>query len=239
MRTMKTIPILLLMMVVLFVGCQPENNLNDGGENQSVYNGHEYVDLGLPSGTLWAACNVGADKPEEYGDYFAWGETQPKSSYYWSTYYYCDGERDRLTKYCYDSVYGNNGFTDHLTILEAIDDAATVNWGEGWRTPTREEWGELFSNTDKEFSMINDVEGWLFTAPNGNNLFLPCADWLSGEVESRTFSGVYWSSSFVDFFTGPDYAWCYYFGWNSCKIQSVERSLGLSVRPIHSVEYIK
>lgn len=180
MRTKKTIPILLLMMVVLFVGCQPENNLNDGGENQSVYNGHEYVDLGLPSGTLWATCNVGDGRPEEYGDYFA--------------------------------------------------------WGEGWRTPTREEWGELFSNTDKEFSMINDVEGWLFTAPNGNNLFLPCADWLSGEVESRTFYGYYWSSSFMDFFTGPDCAWCFYFDWSSCRIQSVGRSLGLSVRPIHPVE---
>ena len=96
---------------------------------------HEYVDLGLPSGTLWATCNVGADTPESYGDYFAWGETEPKTTYDWSTYKYCVGEYDRLTKYCSDTTYGYNGFTDDLYVLQPSDDAATVNWGEGWRTP--------------------------------------------------------------------------------------------------------
>ena len=78
---------------------------------------HEYVDLGLPSGTLWATYNVGADTPEEYGDYFAWGETQPKSNYDWSTYQYCNGSDHTLTKYCNDSSYGYNGFTDTLITL--------------------------------------------------------------------------------------------------------------------------
>lgn len=233
----KVLAAIILMAAMVFAaGCKPENDPNNGGGDNggNTYNGHEYVDLGLPSGILWATCNVGAEKPEDYGDYFAWGEIQSKSIYYWSTYNYCDGGRDKLTKYCNDSVYGVNGFTDYLTILEPVDDAATVHWGVGWRTPTREEWGELYSNTDNEFSILNGVEGWLFTANNGNCLFLPCADWIYGPVESRTFSGDYWSSSYVDFLTGPDYAWCFYFGWSSCQIQSVERSLGLSVRPVRS-----
>ena len=88
---------------------------------------HAYVDLGLPSGTLWATCNVGADTPEGYGDYFAWGETQPKDVYNWSNYQYCNGSHDQLTKYCNNSSYGYNGFTDNLTTLQPGDDAATAN----------------------------------------------------------------------------------------------------------------
>ena len=92
---------------------------------------HEWVDLGLPSGTLWATCNVGASKPEEYGDYFAWGETEPKDEYCWSTYLHCKGDYNSLTKYCHQYDYGYNGFTDNLTELEPADDAATANWGSG------------------------------------------------------------------------------------------------------------
>ena len=97
-------------------------------------NGHEYVDLGLPSGTLWATCNIGANTPEEYGDYFAWGETQTKDTYSWSTYQYANGtfwQDPQLTKYCTDANYGYNGFTDNLTTLQASDDPATANWGSG------------------------------------------------------------------------------------------------------------
>ena len=113
---------------------------------------HEWVDLGLPSGTLWATCNVGANSPEEYGDYFAWGETQPKEYYDWSTYQYCNGSHYMLTKYCPTSGYGYNGFTDNLTILLPEDDASTVNCGSDWRIPTSEEWRELFSYTTSTWS---------------------------------------------------------------------------------------
>ena len=106
-----------------------------------------YVDLGLPSGLLWATCNVGADNPEDYGDYFAWGETQPKDTYNWSTYQYCNGSYNTLTKYCSNSSFGYNGFTDDLTTLLPEDDAATANWGSHWRMPTEEEWQELYRNT--------------------------------------------------------------------------------------------
>ena len=105
-----------------------------------------WVDLGLPSGTLWATCNVGANAPEEYGDYFAWGETQSKDYYYWDTYQYCMGSSATMTKYCNKSNYGYNGFTDNLTTLLPEDDAATANWGTDWRMPTRDEWDELFQN---------------------------------------------------------------------------------------------
>ena len=90
---------------------------------------HEWVDLGLPSGTLWATCNVGASSPEGYGDYFAWGETEPKDYYDWSTYKWCNGNEVTLTKYCTDSFFGYNGFTDGKTELDPEDDAAYVNWG--------------------------------------------------------------------------------------------------------------
>ena len=104
------------------------------------HNGHEYVDLGLPSGIKWATCNVGATTPEEYGDYFAWGETQPKDYYDWSTYKYCNGDEYSITKYCTRSTYGT---VDIKTTLELSDDAARVNWGGKWRMPTIEEQKEL------------------------------------------------------------------------------------------------
>jgi hypothetical protein len=114
--------------------------------NNNKLNGHEYVDLGLPSGTKWATCNVGASKPEEYGNYYAYGETTTKDSYVWKTYIYCKGSKNTLTKYCYDANYGNNKFTDKLTTLQSSDDAATANWGDGWRMPTDKEMQELIDN---------------------------------------------------------------------------------------------
>jgi len=150
-----------------------------------------YVDLGLPSGLLWATCNVGADSPEDYGDYFAWGETQPKDTYNWSTYQYCNGTSNTLTKYCNNSNYGYNGFTDNLTTLLPEDDAATANWGSDWRMPTKEEWQELLGNTTNTWTTQNGVNGWLCTASNGNTLFLPAGGF---RLRSDDF-GAYWSSS--------------------------------------------
>ena len=89
----------------------------------------DWVDLGLPSGLLWATRNVGANSPEDYGNYFAWAETSPKSVYDWDTYIYTCGNWGDLTKYCDNSNYGCNGFTDNLTILQPGDDAATANYG--------------------------------------------------------------------------------------------------------------
>ena len=152
-----------------------------------------WVDLGLPSGTLWATCNVGANSPEEYGDYFAWGETQPKAYYNWSTYAYCNDAYETLTKYCAKSSYGYNGFTDTLTELEADDDAATKNWGNDWQTPSHSQFQELYSYTTATWTTQGGVSGRLCTASNGNSIFLPSAG-IKGDsyLMEAGSNGYYW-----------------------------------------------
>ena len=155
---------------------------------------HEWVDLGLPSGTLWATCNVGASAPEDYGDYFAWGETAPKDYYDWSTYKWCNGSYMTMTKYCTDSSYGYNGFTDGKTELDPEDDAAHVNWGPSWRMPTTEQQRELCEKCSSTWTTLNGVSGRLFTGPNGNTLFLPAAGgrWYESLYDVGSY-GYYWS----------------------------------------------
>ena len=116
------------LMLIIAVACAAGCTKDNGGNG--TYKGHDYVDLGLPSGTMWATCNVGAESPDQYGDYFAWGETTPKDTYNWNTYLYSNGDYNQLTKYCSQSDFGFNGFTDNLKTLQPSDDAATTNWGE-------------------------------------------------------------------------------------------------------------
>ena len=194
---------------------------------------HVYVDLGLPSGLLWATCNVGADSPEDYGDYFAWGETQPKDTYNWSTYQYCNGSSSTLTKYCNNSNYGYNGFTDDLTTLLPEDDAATANWGSDWRMPTNEEWQELYNNTTVTWTTQNGVDGRLFTAANGNSLFLPAAGYRDdSSLYNAGSRGYYWSSSLET--AHPVRAWNFLFGSGSSYMNCYYRRYGRSVRPVRS-----
>lgn len=201
-------------------------------ENGGSSDGHAYVDLDLPSGLLWATCNVGAENPEDWGDYFSWGETQPSDFYDWSTYQYCNGSSIMLTKYCNKSNYGYNGFIDHLTTLLPEDDAATANWGSEWRMPTEEEWWELYNNTTNTWTTWNGVNGRLFTASNGNSLFLPAAGYYYqahlGGVHS---GGYYWSSSLDT--VAPSTARYFYFS-DSYQMSSISRFWGLSVRPVRS-----
>lgn len=200
-------------------------------ENSGV--NHGYVDLGLPSGTLWATCNVGAATPEEYGDYFAWGETRSKFTYDWSTYQYCNGYSSTLTKYCNNSIYGYNGFIDNLTTLLPQDDAATANWGADWRMPTIEEWEELCLNTTSTWSSQNGVNGWLFTASNGNSLFLPAAGYYN--IDNLCYVGVYgryWSSSLN---TPPFTAMGFSFLSGSDYVNFYSRYYGRSVRAVRTV----
>ena len=209
---------------------------NGGGGS---YNGHDYVDLGLPSGTLWAICNVGASTPEGYGSYFAWAETQPKGYYWWSNYQYCNGGSKTLTKYCSNSSYGYNGFTDNLTTLLPEDDAATANWGDGWRIPTKGEWQELYGNTTVTWTMQNGVNGRLFTATNGNSLFLPSTGYRFESYFNESGSyGYYWSSSLEP---RPWGAWRFGFNSYTYGMESgpgigifAYRSYGLTVRPVCS-----
>ena len=201
------------------------------------YNGHDFVDLGLPNGTLWATCNIGANSPEEYGDYFAWGETNPKSEYSWNTYKYANGSLDKLTKYCNNSDFGNKGFSDTLTVLQPADDVANVKWGSGWQIPTKTQWEELEQNTSRTWTMRSGVKGWLCMASNGNSLFLPAAGFRSDDsVNEINFNsgnfGNYCSNSLYDL---GSCSWCLFFDSNNCFINCSVRSFGLSVRPVRSV----
>ena len=189
--------------------------------------GHEYVDLGLPSGLLWATCNVGADAPEDYGEYFAWGETTPKSYYSWDTYAFSDDDGN-ITKYNTNSDFGP---VDNLTTLLPEDDAATANWGSGWRMPTIEEWQELYNNTTHTFVEQNGVLGELFTGWNGNTLFLPAAGYRgNGSLYSAGSYGYYWSSSLST--DTPGSAWLLGFNSDLYLMYYYYRYYGLSVRPV-------
>ena len=210
------------------------------GEEQSfTTESHDYVDLGLPSGTLWATCNVGADTPEGYGDYFAWGETQPKSTYTWSNCQYCIGSNSlnvKLTKYCSQSEYGYNGFTDDLTMLSSDDDAATANLGAAWRMPTQAEWQELLNNTTHTWTTQNGVNGRLFTASNGNSLFLPAAGFFGGSLSLTGECGYYKSSSRRT--DDSREARCYFFdNTSNSYMEDFFRYYGQSVRAVRHKNY--
>ena len=204
---------------------QPQQSLT------GTANGHDYVDLGLPSGTLWATCNVGASKPEGYGNYYAWGETSTKNTYNWSTYKYANGDYNKLTKYCGKSDYGNNGFTDNLTTLQSGDDPTIVQWGNGWRTPSSSQWRELMDNTTNKWTIKNGVKGRLFTAKNGQTLFLPAAGYRSGsELRYAGSRGAYLSNSLG--INGPTSTSELYFSSDDCVTSGGRRNLGYPVRPV-------
>ena len=192
----------------------------------------DWVDLGLPSGTIWATRNVGASVPEDYGDYFAWGETAPKSYYDWGTYKWCNGSYYTLTKYCTQSGYGYNGFVDNKTELDPEDDAAYVNWGPSWRMPTAEQQIELYEKCSSVWTTQNGVYGQLVTGPNGNTMFLPAAgDRWHGSLNAGS-GGDYWSRTLVG--SNPYSAWHLYFSsghwgyWND----SYNRYFGFTVRAV-------
>ena len=230
---MKTTRFFVMAMVAMLgVGLVSCGNENNGGDpSKPDQPGDGWVNLGLPSGVQWATCNVGADTPEKYGNYFAWGETATKSNYNWETYKYCvDGAYDQLTKYCNDSDYGYDGFTDNLTTLQPMDDAATT-FDPSMRTPTAAEWQELIDNTTAEWTKVNGVGGVKFTASNGNSIFLPAAGnrW-DGELYYAGSYGKYWSRSLYT--VGPDIAWNLYFGSDDCGMVNIGRYSGFSVRPV-------
>lgn len=195
------------------VGCEKE-------EPENSANGHEYVDLGLS--VKWATMNVGATSPEGYGDYFAWGETEPKEEYNWETYKWGNGSYDNITKYS----------NENQPKLDIEDDAAHANWGGAWRMPTSDEIDELLSKCSWTLCIKNGINGYTVTAQNGNSIFLPVAGY-SEDFESVDMgsSGGYWSSELVEdsmidayilrIYTDGEYSW-----------SSDTRYYGLSVRPV-------
>ena len=189
----------------------------------------EAVDLGLS--VKWANMNVGANAPEDYGDYFAWGETEPKEVYDWSTYKYCNGSYYTLTKYNNRSSYGS---VDNKTTLKLADDAARVNWGGSWRMPTEVEQDELCNNCTWTWATQNGVQGYKVTSKkNGNSIFLPPAGCrrdssLYGAGSSNVH---FWSSSRYTDDPSRAYELHFYSGFFA-NTSSYKRSHGLSVRPV-------
>ena len=208
-------------------GDDPGNGSGTQSTVSGSLNGHDYVDLGLPSGTLWATCNVGATTPEGYGDYFAWGETTPKETYNWETYIYSQGTTKKITKYCQMAYYGYNGYTDTLTTLEPSDDAATANWGAGWRMPTYDEIIELSSRGT--WTTQNGINGYLYTGPNGNSIFLPAAGGRDDQYMSNGSGSGYWSNTVVS--DGFD-AYCIRTDYFEVGVRGAERFRGYTVRPV-------
>ena len=195
--------------------------------------GDEYVDLGLSSGTLWATHNLGATSPEEYGDYFAWGETEPKDNYIWDNYQWVEIVENHILYFTKYNTEDNIGIVDGKTELDPEDDAAYVNWGPEWRMPSREQIDELQENCTWAWTKMNGVNGQLITGPNGNTIFLPAA----GEslVYNQETNGYYWSRSI--FFVPP----YYYYPQNGTNLQFASdfmetncssRCIGASVRAV-------
>ena len=216
--------ILLILAIItgaMMVSCNPDddNNNNNGGNNgdgdpDGYIAGHGYVDLGLPSGVKWATCNVGASSPEDYGDYYAWGETSPKAEYTWEnsvTY----GEQ-------MSDISGNAQY-----------DAATANWGGSWRMPTNDEMQELIDHCEWEWTEVNGVNGSRVIGPNGSCIFLPAAGARGGSsLYNDGDHGYYWSSTPDD---GGDDNSAFYLGFDNgygLVFWYGNRYDGMTVRPI-------
>ena len=212
--------LIMCIMTLALVGCvnklEIENNDNNNGIESEVVsgsiNGHEYVDLGLPSRTKWATCNVGADNPEEYGNYYAWGEITTTSKY--------SKENSKTYETKMDDISGNPNY-----------DVAKVKWGGNWRTPTKKEMKELKNECTWVYTTLNGINGMKVTGPNGNNIFLPfagyCCDTLYDGV--GTYGG-YWSSTPYE--NNGHYAFYFRFNDGYHNIDWNFRYLGHTIRPV-------
>lgn len=201
---------------------------------------YDYVDLGLPSGTLWATCNVGASAPDAYGDYFAWGETKTKDDYSWSTYKWCTvdstGNYDKITKYNASSDYGR---IDNNYTLEAEDDAAVANWGDGWHTPTLKDLEELISGCTWKWDKNHNGTGIIgqvgTSKTNKNVIFIPAGGYYDGDSVSSDGSAlILMSSSLKQPEANISYNICAFSSFNGIESSFEERYVGLNVRAIIS-----
>ena len=216
-----------------------KGSIGGGGTTPSTM---EYVDLGLPSGLKWAKCNLGASKPSDYGDYYAWGETAPKADYDWATYKWMQaGQSDSkyITKYTiadgetegiwYDSSRKFIG--DNKTALDAADDAATAKLGSPWRMPTIDEIQELIDKCTWTWTTQDGVNGYQVDGPNGNAIFLPAAGYrkVSG-LKYAGSQGYCWSSSLST--TESNCAYSLDLNSDRYLIARTYRYFGYSVRPV-------
>jgi hypothetical protein len=221
-----------------------------------IVDGHQYVDLGLPSGTLWATCNIGTNRPHDFGSFFSWGETQVKeSTKYILQYYKHNNGRVQtqtspymnsgsntvatihFTKYCFDA---KNGIVDKKEVLDSTDDVATVQWGKSWCMPTKEQFDELLKVCTWEFAEIEGHQCWKATGTNGNELVLP----LSGNYKHMRYmikssvnelenkEGYYWTKTLYKEQDRGAYCLVLNADRNKCEVDFYDRVYGQSVRPV-------
>lgn len=177
---------------------------------------YESVDLGLPSGTLWAKYNIGATSETDYGDLFAWGATEP---------YRLNGTIPIDNTNNYSASYANK--IQHE--LYPNEDAATVHWGKGWKMPTKAQFDELLANTTDEWTAISGINGRKFTASNGKYIFFPAAGYFDGgSLYARGSNGYYWIRSFYS----ASHAWALLFNSSGRGVKADYRHLGFSVRAV-------
>lgn len=237
------------------------NEGNSNAKKQTVQksntiNGHEYVDLGLPSGTKWATMNIGAKDAKKLGNMYSWGETSGfnngKRDFSWNTYKYCKSSSDALTKY-------NYGKTDNKKELDLSDDVAYTEWGSRWRIPSREQFEELLDSKNCSFEYVSssnetDTSGYLIKSKrNGKTIFLPAAGCISGtEFKSMNVQGYYWTRSlkwqtenpedlgdvFLSLFSGKynsepnKSAYSFWFSMLTNDINASSRCNGMCIRPV-------
>ncbi|MBR5210157.1 MAG: hypothetical protein IKV67_09945 [Paludibacteraceae bacterium] len=202
--------------------------------------GYDYVDLGLPSGVLWATYNLGASQPTDYGDYYAWGETSTKKSYELDNYKWMIAETEMVTKYCINSRFGE---VDGKEELDKEDEAVIAHWGGNWRMPTNEEMVELCNACSWEWTSDfngSGVAGRIGTSKkNGNVIFLPAAGQYadSDKLGDEGKKGYYLSSSLCP--TSNDQASCIY-SWDLFMDKNVAtfRYYGSSIRPVIGKKYV-
>lgn len=233
----------------VFAACEKNDVLLQTSVSGSEQ-GHNYVDLGLS--VKWATCNVGDTTPEGYGKCLAWGETEPKLSYYSNTYKWMYKYKDKivkidtvkmdttwtwksdttLVKYCTLAAYGQNNFTDDKSVLDPEDDAATVLWGGKWRMPTDDEWTELREKCTWKWRTVNGIQGYMVKSKiNDNSIFLPAAGFRGKDDEyGRDKDGYYWSSSLRT--EKPSYAWGVHFNSDHALRGSAPRYYGRSIRAV-------
>ncbi len=198
-------------------------------KREAKLNGYDFVDLGLS--VLWATVNLGATKPEEYGDYYAWAEIEPKASYSWNTYKYCDGYSGSMNKYSNGTMF-NPMFTDNKYEIEPSDDAAHMNWGGDWRLPTRTEYDELLDegNCSWVWMTINGINGYKVTSYNGNSIFLPATGYKESAPAYVETGATYWTSTLFE--GNPNYAYHMEFYSDRRQTTYYNRSIGRAIRPV-------
>ena len=214
--------LLLLMATMSFASCKDDEVVNSINKFCPDENHPHAIDLGLPSGTKWACCNVGASSPEAYGSYYAWGETEEKDTYDWSSYAHCDGSQFT----CHD--LGNE-------IIGKSNDVAQIQWGGTWLMPTQEHIEELLNNCTHEWTMMNGVKGVKFTSKTNNSfIFLPAAGKRYDSVLGETgVKGNYWTSTQDN--SSNAFAYCLCFDAVLTYCSDLPRNNGVSIRPVIAV----